>query len=154
MRRCHVLEVNDLDWPKAREQWPGLSSLVCIESARTSTVHGPEVTPVTCAQGLEAPVVWERRFYLSSLECDAARLLAAVRGHWGIENSLHWVLDVAFEEDDSRIRADHAAHNMATLRRLSLNLLRKETQNKRGVKVRRRKAGWDDDYLLRVITAF
>ncbi len=88
---------------------------------------------------------------MSSLECDAPRLQKAVGAHWGIENSLHWVLDVSFDEDGCRIRKDHAARNMATLRRLALNLLRKDTQHKRGLKTRRHRAGWDDNYLLRIL---
>lgn len=91
---------------------------------------------------------------MSSLECDAPRLQKAVRAHWGIENSLHWVLDVSFDEDGCRIRKDHAARNMATLRRLALNLLRKDTQHKRGLKTRRHRAGWDDNYLLRILCGF
>ena len=77
--------------------------------------------------------------------------MEAVRGHWGIENSVHWVLDVSFDEDDCRIRKDHASHNMATLRRLALNLLRQDTGHKRGVKTRRHRAGWDNNYLLRIL---
>ena len=85
------------------------------------------------------------------MECDARRLQTAVRAHWDIENSLHWVLDVSFDEDGCRIRKDHAAPSMAILRRLALNLLRKDTQHKRGLKTRRQRAGWDDNYLLRIL---
>lgn len=92
-----------------------------------------------------------RHFYLSSLPADATRLGHAIRSHWGIENSLHWVLDVAFDEDDSRIRTDDAAQNMSTLRKLTLNLVRQETKAKCGIKARRKMAGWDNDYLLRIL---
>jgi predicted transposase YbfD/YdcC len=146
VRRCYCLAATDQDWAQARQQWPGLKSLVCVESGRRSTTPDPEAN-----SSAQAVVEWERRFYLSSLECDAPRLMAAVRAHWSIENSLHWVLDVAFAEDDSRIRKDHAARNMATLRRLVLNLLRQDTRHKRGLKTRRHRAGWDDDYLLRIL---
>lgn len=77
---------------------------------------------------------------------------AASRSHWGIENQLHWSLDVAFHEDDSRIRAGHAPENMALIRKIALNLLTKETSAKVGKKAKRLKAGWDNNYLAKVLT--
>ncbi len=91
------------------------------------------------------------RYFLSSLEGEAEQMLAAVRSHWQIENSLHWVLDIAFREDDSRVRKDHGAQNLATLRHIALNLLKQETTAKIGVKNKRLKAGWNEEYLLRVL---
>jgi predicted transposase YbfD/YdcC len=93
----------------------------------------------------------ETRYYLSSLPGDATRVGAAVRGHWGIENRLHWVLDIAFREDESRVRQGHADQNLAILRRLALNLLRHETTAKMGAKAKRLKAGWDHAYLLKLL---
>jgi predicted transposase YbfD/YdcC len=93
----------------------------------------------------------ETRYYLSSLPGDAATVGAAVRGHWGIENRLHWVLDVAFREDESRVRQGHADQNLAVLRRLALNLLRQETTATMGTKAKRLKAGWDHAYLLKIL---
>jgi predicted transposase YbfD/YdcC len=92
----------------------------------------------------------ETRYYLSSLPGDAGRF-GAVRGHWGIENRVHWVLDIAFREDESRVRQGHASQNLALLRRLARNLLRQETTAKMGVKAKRLKAGWDDTYLLKIL---
>ena len=76
----------------------------------------------------------------------------AVRQHWGIENSLHWVLDVSFDEDACRIRKDQGAQTFSVLRHIALNLLRRESSHKRGMKARRKRAGWDREYLLQVLT--
>ena len=93
----------------------------------------------------------ERRYYISSLPNNAEVLAKAIRGHWGIENQLHWVLDVQFNEDDSRIRKDNAPENLAIIRQIALNLLKQEKTAKNGIKNKRKKAGWDNDYLLKVL---
>ena len=122
--------------------WAGLASIGMVESRRR---NGGPGTPETV----------ERRYYLCSLPAAAAdsasRFAGAVRGHWGIENSVHWVLDMAFREDESRLRKGAAAENMAVLRHIALNLLKREKTAKVGVRAKRNKAGWDDAYLLRVI---
>ena len=94
----------------------------------------------------------ETRYFLTSLPCDGERFAHAVREHWGVENSLHWVLDVSFNEDTCRIRKDRA-QTFSVLRHIALNLLQSENSHKRGIKARRKRAGWDRDYLLQVLTA-
>ncbi|VAW44867.1 Transposase, IS4 family, partial [hydrothermal vent metagenome] len=90
--------------------------------------------------------------FLSSLNANNPdKLEHAVRAHWSIENSLHWVLDVAFDEDSNRTRKGHSAANLAVIRHIALNLIKNEKTSKVGVKIKRLKAGWDNHYLLRVI---
>ena len=124
-----------LDWLADRKQWEGLRSVGLVESIR-------EVGPTRTV---------ERRFDLSSLPVGAETFARAVRGHWGVENKLHWTLDVCFREDQSRARTGHAAENLATLRRLALNLLRREKTKRRGIKGKQLNAGWNHAYLLRLL---
>ena len=93
------------------------------------------------------------RYYVSSLPADAARIGQAVRAHWGIENGLHWVLDMAFREDESRVRTGHAAENFAVMRHLALTLLRRESTATVGIKAKRLMCGWDETYLATVLAA-
>jgi predicted transposase YbfD/YdcC len=137
-RRCDLITLlaHDPLWQDVQAEWSGLRSLVRLTRTRR--------------EGSQTSV--EVHYYLSSLEDDARQVANAVRSHWGIENRLHWVLDVAFREDACRIRKDHAPENLAVMRHLALNLLRRETTCKNGLKVKRSKAAWDNDYLLKVLT--
>ena len=110
------------------------------------------VARVRGTRELQGELAVHDRYFLTSLT-DAETLAYAVRSHWGIENGLHWVLDVAFRDDESRARTDHAQANLVTLRHLVLNQLRQEKTLKASVKAKRMRAGWDDDYLLRVLYA-
>jgi predicted transposase YbfD/YdcC len=115
-------------------EWAGLRGIGMVEAERRE----------------KGKVSRERRYYLTSL-VDAATFGQAVRGHWGIENGLHWVLDIAFREDESRARVGASAANLVVLRHIALNLLKQERTAKVGIKNKRLKAGWDERYLLKVI---
>ena len=93
----------------------------------------------------------ETRFYISSLEANAEKLLKAARSHWSIENSLHWVLDVTFREDESRIRKKNAPENMSIIRHIVLNMLKRSENKNISIRRRRKKAGWSNEYLENVL---
>jgi predicted transposase YbfD/YdcC len=123
-------------WADVQQQWAGLSSLLMLQSERQI---GQKTTT-------------ETRYYLCSLSGDAKKAAHAVRQHWGIENSVHWVLDVVFDEDACRIRKDHGPQNFAVLRHMALNLLPQEKTNKRGIKAKQKRAGWDNAFLTKLLT--
>lgn len=126
---------DDIAWFADLKKWSGLRSVGVVESVRE--VKGHTST--------------ERRYYLSSLSCDAIRFAKAVRGHWGVENKVHWHMDVSFGEDQSRARTGYAAENLATLRRLALNLLKRDKTKKRGIRGKQKNAGWNHRYLLHLL---
>lgn len=128
-------QVSDVTWLDERSQWKHLQSIGMVEAER----HVGDRVSV------------ERRYYLTSLAPDVTRFAEAVRGHWGIENSVHWVLDVAFREDESRIRKGFAPANFAVLRHIALNVLRQDTRCPRGIPTKRLKAGWDETYLTHLL---
>jgi predicted transposase YbfD/YdcC len=121
---------------RTAQKWPHLSTLVKIQAERYPTYGKHSL---------------ETRYFISSLNTTAAALLNMIRTHWAIENSLHWVLDIAFREDESRLRKDNGAQNFAVLRHMALNLLKQEATLKVGVKNKRLRAGWDPNYLLSVL---
>lgn len=128
---------SDIDWLKEQHpKWTGLNSIVAVTAQRE----------------YKEKITEETRYFISSLDATNPKYLGqVVRAHWGIENNLHWVLDYAFDEDSQRTRMGNSAANMAIIRHLSLNLLKSEKTAKVGVKNRRLKAGWNEEYLLKVL---
>lgn len=125
---------SDVSWLADQSKWKGLRTIACVEARRLigeSESH-------------------QRRYYLSSLPAQASVIAQAVRGHWGIENRLHWVLDMSFGEDRSRVRKAYAPENLGLLRRIALNLLRQEPSTG-SIKGKRKRAGWDETYLATVL---
>jgi predicted transposase YbfD/YdcC len=134
-RFVRALALSDLP-SNSRAEWVDLRTIVEIERVRT----------------VNSKTSVERQYYVSSLPPEPARLAHAVRSHWSVENQLHWCLDVGFDEDDSRIRDQRAAANIATISRFALSMIKRESTSKRGVKAKRKNAGWDNRYLLRVLS--
>lgn len=129
------LMTSDIEWLDCKEDWPGLKSLGMVESIR-------EVNGKTSQ---------ETRYYISSLDCCAQIFGDAVRSHWGIENSVHWVLDIAFREDESRIRKGFGPENFAAIRHIALNLLKENKSFKGSIKSKRLNAAMDPNYLEEVM---
>lgn len=132
-RRCWSVKAPE--WLTGKASWRDLKSLIKIEATRE--IKEQQTTEV--------------RYYLASLAPDAERAAQTVRQHWGVENSLHWVLDVAFREDESRVRVGNAPENLALVRKITHNLLQQEKTLKRGVKTKRFVAALDDAYLLKIL---
>jgi len=129
--------VADIDWLKQRHDWVGLKSIVMVESMR-EIIGGKTES--------------ETRFYISSLGADAERQGEAIRSHWGVENSHHWVMDMVFRDDECRIRKDNAPANFATIKHMASNLMRRAA-GKHSMRVKRRLAAWDDAYLASLVAA-
>jgi predicted transposase YbfD/YdcC len=126
---------DEIDWFEDKHKWAKLTSFGMVESQREI---GDKISS-------------ETRLCISSLPSDAKIFAQAARGHWGVENGLHWCLDVSFCEDDSRIRIGHAATNLSIIRRFALNLIKQDKTRKHGVKASRKKAGWDERYMLHLL---
>lgn len=132
-----VRATSAIDWlQKLHPHWVGLKSIVAVTAKRESKDKTTE----------------ETRYFICSMDASKPKRLGlVVRAHWGIENNLHWVLDYAFDEDSQRARMGNSAANMAVIRHIALNLVKSEKTAKVGVKNKRLKAGWDEDYLLKVV---
>ena len=136
IRNCWVTDAPEyLSYADPKKKWGGLRSLVVIEGIRRT----------------DAGETKKLRYFISSLEPDAAKMLSHVRAHWGVENQLHWSLDVVFREDENRARKGNAQENLAIIRKIALNLLRKEKTKKCGAKGKRLICAMDQDYLLNVL---
>ena len=134
-RTCYVSD--QLSWLDSREEWSGLKTIAMIES---EVIKGDKTT---C----------EKRYFISSLPADPKKIETAVRSHWAIENSLHWVLDVTMNEDQSRVRKDHAPENMAMVRHIALNMLQntKKTYKDMSIRGLQKKAGWGNSTLNKIL---
>lgn len=135
-RECWAIDDEEyLSFLRKRKQWVGLKSIVRIIAKRA------------IGEKIETQI----RYFISSLPADARAILKAKRSHWKIENQVHWVLDIAFREDECRVRKDHASENLAVLRHMALNLLKHEKTAKGGIHAKRLQAGWNNDYLLTIL---
>ena len=128
--------IHDISWLQARHKWPGLKGLLMVESQRDI---GAKTEP-------------ETRLYITSLNLEAKLSGPMIRGHWAVENALHWVMDMTFRDDECRIRTEHAPANFTTLRHIAHNLYRK-APGKDSIRLRRKTAAWDDDFLVSLIAA-
>jgi predicted transposase YbfD/YdcC len=128
--------IHDVAWLQKRHNWPGLKGVVIVESIRET----------------DGKTEQETRFYITSLLLLAAQVGLIVRDHWAVENSLHWVMDMIFRDDECRVRTDHAPANFTTIKHMALNLLRR-APGKDSLRLRRKVAAWDDDFLAAILTA-
>lgn len=136
VEKREVYTTEDIDWLPQKDEWRSIKTIIMVISERTLKDLPPSV---------------ERRYYISSLSADALMVAKAIRGHWGIENQAHWILDVAFCEDEQNANAGNIAENMSLIRRTALNMLKQEKSIKCGIEIKRQAAGWDNEYLLKVI---
>lgn len=132
-RRYWITE--DIGWFADKDDWMGLRSFGMVESIRE--INGEQTTEI--------------RFFIASIGADAKNFARAVRGYWPVENFLHWCLDVCFGEDQCRVRCGHAAENLSILRHMTLNILKRDTTKKRGIKGKQKNAGWNYPYLLSLL---
>lgn len=130
-----VYAIDHIAWLNERHAWPGLRSIVMIDARRE----------------IKGKISTEKRFFISSLPANAEHQGKIIRQHWGIENELHWSLDVTFKEDDSRVRAGYAAENFAILRRIAMAILKQDTTTKKSLRRKRLWALWNPDYLFTLL---
>jgi predicted transposase YbfD/YdcC len=127
--------IHDVEWLQDRHDWPGLKAVAMVESSRE----------------ISGKIEQETRFYITSLVMLAVLLGPVVRSHWAIENSLHWVMDMVFRDDECRVRTNHAPTNFTTIKHMAHNLLRRAS-SKNSLRSRRKIAAWDDDFLASLVT--
>jgi len=134
--------IHDVAWLQDNHEWPGLKSVVMVESERE--------TPATAKD--PAKIERETRFYITSLVWLAGQVAPAIRSHWMVENGLHWIMDMMFRDDECRVRTDNAPANFTTIKHMALNLIRLKSSGKKdSLRVRRKVASWDDDYLASLV---
>ena len=134
--------IHDVAWLQERHDWPGLQGVVMVESVREIPGSSPGTDKIER----------ETRFYITSLAWLAIQLGPVIRSHWAVENSLHWVMDMIFRDDECRVRTDHAPANFTTLKHIALNLIRK-APGKDSIRLKRKVAAWDDDFLVSLVAA-
>jgi predicted transposase YbfD/YdcC len=134
--------IHDVDWLQQRHNWPGLKGVVMVDSIREIPGSSPGTNKIER----------ETRFYITSLVLLANHLGPIVRSHWAVENSLHWVMDMIFRDDECRIRTEHAPANFTTIKHIAHNLIRK-APGKDSLRLKRKVAAWDDDFLASLIAA-
>jgi predicted transposase YbfD/YdcC len=130
-----ITVIHDIDWLQKNHQWPGLKSVVMVQSTREAG----------------GKTECETRFYITSLVLIASLIGPLIRDHWAVENSLHWVLDMVFRDDECRLRTDHAPANFTTIKHMALNLIRR-APGKDSLRLKRKVAAWDDEFLASVIS--
>lgn len=135
LERREIWSTHALDWLCQKDQWADLNALICIRSTRT----------------IKDKTSVEMRFYIASEKIGAKEYGLAIRSHWGIENKVHWQLDVSYGEDHSKVRKDNGPENASVLKRCTMNLLKADTQTKAGIKNKRAKAGWDRRYMIELL---
>jgi predicted transposase YbfD/YdcC len=131
-----VTIMHDIDWLRQRHTWPGLAALARVDSVRE----------------IPGKVEQERRFYITSSLLPTDKLAPAIRDHWSVENSLHWVMDMTFRDDESRLRTANAPANFAAIRQMAVNLVRTR-KSKLSVKANLKAAAWNNDHLIRLLVA-
>jgi predicted transposase YbfD/YdcC len=131
-----VTVIHNVEWLQDRHNWPGLKSVVVVESTRE----------------IAGKIDRETRFYITSLVLLAQHIGPMIRSHWMIENGLHWIMDMIFRDDECRLRTDNAPANFATMKHMAYNLMRRAT-TKDSMRMRRKVAAWDDDFLASLVAA-
>jgi predicted transposase YbfD/YdcC len=135
LEKREIWSTNDIDWLPQREEWTDLNTIICVRSTRSIKNH----------------TSMELRFYIANERGCAEKFGLEIRSHWGIENNVHWQLDVSYGEDRSKVRKDNGPENLSVLKRCTMNLLKADTKTKAGIKNKRAKAGWSREYMMELL---